>query len=167
MFHFRQVRSFVLPVVVAGLVPFLQIARFNPFRLELRLPLPALQLPLGLIFFLAGLLLLVNTIRLFHAVGQGTLAPWDPPRRLVTRGVYRYVRNPMISGVLFLLLGEAICAGSRAIFEWFLIVLVINTIYFKLSEEPGLVRRFGQEYITYRQHVPMWIPRVKPWNPDG
>lgn len=166
MLTFRQVRSFVLPVVVAGLVPFLLIAHFNPFRLEFHLPLLALQAPLGLIFFLTGLVLLVNTIRLFHTVGQGTLAPWDPPRRLVTRGVYRYVRNPMISGVLFLLLGEAICTGSRAIFIWFLAFVVINTTYFKLLEEPGLVRRFGQAYITYRQHVPMWIPRLKPWEPE-
>jgi protein-S-isoprenylcysteine O-methyltransferase Ste14 len=166
MRHFRQIRSFVLPITAAVIVPFLIIARYDPFRLDIRLPLPALQAPLGLAFFLAGLALLVLTVRLFHSVGQGTLAPWDPPRRLVTRGVYRYVRNPMISGVLFMLLGEAILGGSQGLFTWFILFLVINTTYFKLLEEPGLVRRFGQDYITYRQHVPMWIPRLKPWEPE-
>jgi protein-S-isoprenylcysteine O-methyltransferase Ste14 len=150
---------------VALVVPFLLVARFQPFGMNVFLPLPYLQVPLGLILFLVGLVLLVETIHLFAQVGQGTLAPWDPPRQLVVRGVYRYVRNPMISGVLFMLLGEAVLLGSAALLAWFLLALVINTMYFKLSEEPELVRRFGQEYITYRANVPMWIPRTRPWDP--
>lgn len=49
---------------------------------------------------------------------------------------------------------------------WFICIVVVNTIYFKLSEEPGLVKRFGTEYKQYRQNVPMWIPRLKPWRKD-
>ena len=67
-----------------------------------------------------GLVLLVATIRLFVTVGQGTLAPWEPPQRLVVRGVYRHVRNPMISGVIFVLLGAAVLAASLPLFGWFL-----------------------------------------------
>ncbi|OGO38290.1 MAG: hypothetical protein A2W35_18695 [Chloroflexi bacterium RBG_16_57_11] len=80
------------------------------------------------------------------------------------------MRNPMISGVLFTLVGEAILFGSCAIGIWGLLFFVINTIYFKASEEPRLVRRFGQEYLIYRANVPMWLPRLKPWqaeNKDG
>jgi protein-S-isoprenylcysteine O-methyltransferase Ste14 len=161
----RQIRSLVLPVVVAGIVPFLLVMRFQPFGLNTFLPLPAVQIPFGVLLFLAGVALLAMTIRLFGQVGQGTLAPWDPPRKLVVQGIYRYVRNPMISGVLFMLLGEAVLLGSAALMAWFLLALIVNTLYFKLSEEPGLVKRFGQEYITYRAHVPMWIPRGKPWDP--
>jgi hypothetical protein len=72
----------------------------------------------------------------------------------------------MISGVLFMLAGETVLCGSWAIAAWMLLFAAINTIYFKLSEEPGLVKRFGQEYVAYRAKVPMWLPRLKPWRPS-
>ena len=52
-----------------------------------------------------GVGMIAWTVALFAGVGQGTLAPWDPPERLVVRGPYRYVRNPMITGVVSVLLG--------------------------------------------------------------
>ena len=65
---------------------------------------------------------MVATIRLFVTVGKGTLAPWEPPQRLVVQGVYRHVRNPMISGVLCVLLGESVLTASLPLFRWFLVV---------------------------------------------
>lgn len=100
---------------------------------------------------------------LFARVGRGTLAPWDPTRHLVAAGPYRCVRNPMISGVALMLLGEAAFWGSRAVGLWAASFLAINHLYFVLSEEPGLERRFGQEYRTYKAEVPRWIPRLRPW----
>ena len=55
---------------------------------------------------------MVWTNRLFATIGHGTLAPWNPPEKLVVRGVYRHVRNPMITGVFCILLGEAVFFGS-------------------------------------------------------
>ena len=106
---------------------------------------------------------MVATIRLFVTVGKGTLSPWEPPQRLVVRGVYRHVRNPMISGVLFVLLGESALTASQPLFQWFLIFAVINAIYIPLLEEPGLVRRFGEGYQVYKRNVPRWVPRLTPW----
>jgi len=163
----RQIHALVLPVTVVLVAPFLLVTSFNPFRLEVSLPLPLLQIFLGGLIVLFGLALLVQTIRLFGQVGQGTLAPWDPPRRLVVQGVYRHVRNPMISGVLFMLLGEAVGLGSPVLLAWFALFLLLNLVYIKLLEEPMLVRRFGQEYIEYRANVPMWFPRLKPWEPGS
>ena len=80
-------------------------------------------------------------------------------------GVYRRVRNPMISGVFAILLGQAILLGSWPIFFWFLFFVVGNLLYMPLSEEPGLERRFGDDYHTYRANVPAWIPRRTPWTP--
>jgi protein-S-isoprenylcysteine O-methyltransferase Ste14 len=82
----------------------------------------------------------------------------------VVRGVYRHVRNPMISGVLFVLLGEALLTASRPLFGWFLSFALINAIYIPLLEEPGLVHRFGDGYRIYKRHVPRWIPRLTPWD---
>jgi protein-S-isoprenylcysteine O-methyltransferase Ste14 len=122
---------------------------------------------LGSALIAAGLLLVVSTIRLFATVGRGTLAPWDATTRLVVRGPYRYVRNPMISGVLLILLGEAALFASPALLAWFGVVLAVNAVYMPLVEEPGLQRRFGEEYERYRAHVPRWIPRLRPWDEPG
>jgi protein-S-isoprenylcysteine O-methyltransferase Ste14 len=113
-----------------------------------------------------GLTLMARTITLFARVGRGTLAPWDPPRRLVVRGIYRHVRNPMISGVLCVLLGEALLLGVPRLFGWFALFLLANLIYIPLFEEPGLLRRFGDDYRRYCAHVPRWIPRLRAWQDD-
>jgi protein-S-isoprenylcysteine O-methyltransferase Ste14 len=112
-----------------------------------------------------GLFLMGHTIALFVTIGKGTLAPWDPTQHLVVRGVYRYVRNPMISGVISILLGEALLFWSRGLLSWYAIFVVVNMIYMPLLEEPGLERRFGPEYLLYKQNVPRWIPQLKPWDP--
>jgi protein-S-isoprenylcysteine O-methyltransferase Ste14 len=112
-----------------------------------------------------GLLIMYKTISLFASVGEGTLAPWDPPRKLVVRGFYRYVRNPMISGVLSILLGEAAIFGSLALLVWFLVFFAFQAIYMPLVEERGLARRFGEDYLVYKRNVPRWIPRLTPWVP--
>lgn len=117
----------------------------------------------GVVVFIAGFGLFAWCLSLFARVGQGTLAPWDPTRRLVAVGPYQYVRNPMISGVLTMLLGEALLHGSRVIAIWAATFLVINQIYFMLIEEPGLERRFGAAYLEYKSAVPRWIPRTTPW----
>jgi 8-oxo-dGTP diphosphatase len=121
------------------------------------------RLMVGAICLLAGLTLAIWTIRLFQNKGKGTLAPWDATRHLITSGPYAYVRNPMITGIFLILTGEACLLGSYAIGIWTVLFLVINLIYFPLSEEPGLRARFGKEYDTYCQNVPRYIPRLTPW----
>jgi protein-S-isoprenylcysteine O-methyltransferase Ste14 len=85
------------------------------------------------------------------------------PVNLVVRGPYRHVRNPMISGVLFILLGEAAITASGWLLLWFAIFFMLQATSIRLSEEPHLTRRFGDEYVIYRQHVPRWIPRISAW----
>ena len=147
-----------LPGVVTILVPAGILRRTGAVNLGWGLP-PALGwLPwlLGLSLIGLGLLLVYRTISLFAGVGEGSLAPWDPPQKLVVRGVYRRVRNPMISGVLL---------GSSPLFVWFLVVFGVNAVYIPLVEERGLRTRFGEEYTNYRRNVPRWIPRLRPWTP--
>jgi protein-S-isoprenylcysteine O-methyltransferase Ste14 len=105
------------------------------------------------------------TVSLLERIGKGTLAPWDPTSRLVVSGPYRYVRNPMISGVLAVILGEAALFGSLPLLVWFGVVFAVNAVYFPLVEEPGLRRRFGEEYDAYRANVPRWLPRLRAWEP--
>lgn len=153
-----------LPFTVAVLVP-AWLARRNGVALALGdgAGRRAAQLA-GLALLAVGLLLFASSLRRFATEGEGTLAPWDPPRRLVLRGPYRYVRNPMISGVLFVLFGEALVLLSRPHLEWALMFLAINAIYIPLLEEPMLERRFGDAYREYRRHVRRFIPRLRPWD---
>ncbi len=120
--------------------------------------------PIAILALLTGLSLMVQTISLFYKRGKGTLAPWTPTQRLVVEGPYRFVRNPMISGVLCILIAESLFLKSAFIFGWALFFFTINYIYFIAKEEPDLVKRFGADYEEYRKNVPRWIPRSTPWN---
>ena len=105
----------------------------------------------------------VRVVRsLFARVGRGTLAPWDPTQRLVAVGPYRYLRNPMITGVATVLAGQALLTGSWILAAWMLAFVAVNFVYFVTVEEPGLERRFGDPYREYKARVPRWMPRRPP-----
>ena len=112
----------------------------------------------------AGVGLSMWSARLFLTFGEGTPAPWAPPKRFVVRGPYRYVRNPMITGVLMILCAEAIILQSWPIAVWMGVFFGANAVYFPLVEEKGLEKRFGAEYAEYKKHVGRWIPRLRAWN---
>ena len=130
-------------------------------------PPTALAFWLAILFAVPGGLLALWSTSLFFRFGEGTAAPWDPPQRFVVRGPYRYVRNPMILGVVLLLYAAALFFRSWSLASWATLFFVGNMIYFPLVEEPGLVKRFGDDYTVYRRHVPRWIPRPNPWPPRG
>jgi protein-S-isoprenylcysteine O-methyltransferase Ste14 len=109
-----------------------------------------------------GFILFIWCVNLFAIVGQGTLAPWDPTQKLVVLGPYRLVRNPMISGVAMMLIGQSLFWGSWVIALWAGIFILVNHVYFIVSEEPGLEKRFGERYLEYKARVPRWFPRLKP-----
>lgn len=161
----RHIRAIaLLPFTVTVVIPGLIVYFAGATHIGWDLPAPLRFLP----FLLAGLLIALGltsfgwTVALFAAVGRGTLAPWDPTQRLVVLGPYRHMRNPMISGVLSVLLGEAALLGSLPLSIWFLSFLALNQLYISLFEEPDLERRFGDDYRRYKQNVPRWVPRLRP-----
>lgn len=155
----------VLPGTVAVLVPAtLQLATRGPTALMKFAAVDTPQFWAAVVLSGFGLSFGLWTMALFWRIGQGTPAPWDPPARLVVKGPYRHVRNPMITSVLAILLAETCIYQSPAIAIWFAIFLLGNLIYFPLSEEPSLAKRFGDDYELYRQHVSRWLPRLTPWD---
>lgn len=96
----------------------------------------------------------------FAIGGKGTPAPIDPPKELVVRGLYKYVRNPMYVGVLTLLIGESFWFQSIQMFEYALLVFSLFFAFVVFYEEPVLKRKFGESYMVYRTEVPRWIPRL-------
>jgi protein-S-isoprenylcysteine O-methyltransferase Ste14 len=164
----KQTRAILLlPGMVIVVIPMiiLYLTGINWLPSPWNIVLPAI----GCVFVISGLILMVSTIQLFIMVGKGTLAPFDPTQKLVVLGVYRHVRNPMIVGVFCILFGETLCFASPLLLGWFFVAVLLNVIYIPLVEEPGLVKRFGNDYLLYKENVPRWIPRLKPWDglPDG
>jgi len=125
----------------------------------------------GLLLIVAGCLLvafglgmLIWTVILFDRIGEGTLAIGSPVK-LVVRGPYRHVRNPMMTGVFCIQLGAAVATTSLWLFGWFALFFTLTLIAIRTVEEPHLRRRFGADYDEYRRHVPRWIPQLHAWEP--
>jgi protein-S-isoprenylcysteine O-methyltransferase Ste14 len=163
--HLRAVG--LLPGVGALFVPGAILLATREVNVGWGLPgaVAALPVLLGAALIAAGLTLMYRTIFLFAREGGGTLAPWDPTTRLVVRGPYRHVRNPMITGVLAVLLGECALLGSWPLLVWAGIFALANGLWMPLVEEPALERRFGDDYRDYRRNVPRWLPRPTAWSP--
>lgn len=114
----------------------------------------------GLVLVVAGAALVTRSVGWFVRVGGGTLAPWDPTRALVSAGAYAYCRNPMKAGLFGVLAGEALLLMSAPIAAWLAAFALVNIVYIRVSEEPGLRARFGRAYVDYCERVPRWIPHV-------
>jgi len=95
----------------------------------------------------------------FVFIGKGTPAPFDPPRKLVIRGPYRFVRNPMYMGAGMTLAGAALHYQSLSIFIYACLFFLITHLFVVLYEEPTLRRTFGDEYEAYFGRVSRWLPR--------
>jgi len=163
--HWRDIA--LLPGTVTLVVPAIILAKTGPMAVGWGLRGPAVLLPftVGALLVAAGLAMWARTVLLFASYGEGTLAPWEPTQNLVVRGPYRYVRNPMITAVIAILLGEAAIYGSLAVLAWALAFFGLNVTYIPLVEERALEERFGESYREYKKNVPRWIPRLRPWQP--
>lgn len=96
----------------------------------------------------------------FAVVGEGTPLPFDPPRRLVVRGPYRFVRNPMAIGVALALTGAALYYQSTGLIAFTGVFVLVIHVFVVLYEEPTLRRMFGDEYEAYARRVRRWWPRI-------
>ncbi|NYI04821.1 methyltransferase family protein [Allostreptomyces psammosilenae] len=163
----RRLRALMLPITMAGIIPGVLLWAFGGWSVDASPTARLLAAAVGVALALAGLAMLVWTVTLFERVGRGTLGPWDPPTRLVLRGPYRHVRNPMMTGVLAMQLGEAVALRSWPLAAWFLLFGTAVVIAVPVWEEPRLAERFGAEYARYRGNVPRWLPRPRAWHPPA
>ena len=113
--------------------------------------------PLGLLPLLVGCAGLLWCVRDFYVFGKGTLAPWSPPHRLVTAGLYRYSRNPMYVSVLLILLGWAAAFGERGLYWYTLVVAIAFHVRVVMAEEPWLRRTHAAAWDDYVRRVRRWL----------
>lgn len=125
------------------------------------------RIEMGFISFLAiplwliGASIVLRCFWDFTFKGQGTPAPIDPPKELVVTGFYRYVRNPIYVGVVFIFVGHFLWFGYWALLIYTLFSFIGVHAFIIYYEEPTLKRKFGAAYDDYCQRVPRWIPRLK------
>ncbi len=151
--------TILMPGSALVLIPWL-LLRGQPSPHVETIDVPAV---IGSILGIAGVSVLLYCVRDFAVSGRGTLAPLDPPRKLVRVGLYRHVRNPMYVGVVLALIGEAIFFESEVLGFYAAIVALSFHLFVVLFEEPSLRALFGADYEKYRASVPRWIPRLRPW----
>ena len=113
----------------------------------------------GMILGATGAAVALSCILTFALVGKGTPAPFDPPRRLVVRGPYRFVRNPMYVGAGLALAGAAIFYRSLALGGYTGLFLLTMHAFVVIYEEPTLRQTFGNDYDEYCGKVWRWWPR--------
>lgn len=165
----RHVLSFLLaPVTMTLVIPGLIVLWADVRMPDLTSPLQVVLVIVGALLIASGVGMLFWTVYLFDRVGKGTLGVGEvmgQPVNLVVRGPYRHVRNPMISGVCAILIGEAALLASGWLLLWAAIFFTMLTTSIQIWEEPHLTRRFGEDYLTYRRNVPRWIPQWTAWDP--
>jgi protein-S-isoprenylcysteine O-methyltransferase Ste14 len=162
----KRGRTLLTPVgaVVFGLFTTLFVGSALAFDKWLGLPK---IIPMPISFYIGTPLLVVGTSvtgwSVIHFLKfKGTPVPANPPPKLVTSGPYAYTRNPMLTGIFFLLFGIGAVVGSISlIFIFTPLFILVNMWELKEIEEPELVRRLGEEYIAYRNKTPMFIPKIR------
>ena len=121
--------------------------------------------PLGAALAAVGAAVLLEAFVRFAWQGLGTPAPVYPTNRLIVRGTYRFVRNPMYLAVEAVILGQAAFFGSFELVIYAAMIAVAFYLFVILAEEPVLKRHFPGEYRRYAANVHRWLPRLTPWRP--
>jgi protein-S-isoprenylcysteine O-methyltransferase Ste14 len=144
--------TIVVPGTVAVCVPLL-VTRD-------RSPASGLLFACALLVLSLGAMIYAWCVWDFARFGRGTPAPMDAPKRLVSRGLYRYTRNPMYVGVLTFILGWALMFRAPVLIVYALVIGVWFHLFILFYEEPHLRREFGSGYDEYCARVRRWLPRL-------
>jgi protein-S-isoprenylcysteine O-methyltransferase Ste14 len=158
-----KAKLFIAPIVGASYIGLIVIFILLSRVVDRWLSLPKVSfypvshiLGYGILSF--GLFLMVLSMAYFLKV-RGTPVPFSPPPKLVANGPYRFIRNPMLTGIFIQLFGLAVAFGSLSLaFIFMPLFILINVWELKKIEEPELARRLGEAYIEYKEQVPMFFP---------
>jgi len=128
------------------------------------LQMPGWQRQLGIQLLLLLAIPGVSAVMEFAQRGNGTPIPYDPPKRLVTSGIYRYCTNPMqLSCALVMLLWAAMLHNP-----WLVLAAAMSSLYSAgiagWDERQDLDTCFGQDWRRYRSAVPSWRFRLLPYH---
>ena len=117
--------------------------------------------------YLAPLLIpaviLVSALRQFAVEGDGTAFPYDPPKRLVTRGVYAYLSNPMQVGICLSMAWWGVVTGSLPVSASAGVAVVLFLVFKDICNGSCAIGEQDPNWEIYQREVPRWIPRTTAW----
>ncbi len=144
-----------LPAIFSGIIP-IAISNTDPWR-------GVGYYGFGMFTIVIGLVVLLQCVRDFYVSGNGTLAPWAPPKKLVIAGLYRYTRNPMYIGVLIIVSGIALISASPLVTLYLLFFAAVFHLRVVFYEENWLAKHFSDDWVKYKIEVSRWIPKITPY----
>jgi protein-S-isoprenylcysteine O-methyltransferase Ste14 len=154
----RFVRAHLYGAGVIGLFVVLPVFLLRRFDGYVPITIPELARYPGLLVLLGGAVLSYTSFWFFITKGRGTAFPTEPPKEMVIRGPYCYVRNPMYVGNLAIIFGEALLFASPVLLLYAIGMCVVTHVYVTGSEEPVLTQRYGERYLQYVRTTPRWLP---------
>jgi protein-S-isoprenylcysteine O-methyltransferase Ste14 len=142
--------------VILGLFIFVSLWMDKFFRLSNSFP-PLLSIVVSVPIFALGLSLPLWSVFYFIKT-RGLSVLLNPPPKLITAGPYAYSRNPMVTGIIMLLLGLGVSLRSTSlVFVFTPLFILLNVLELRVIEEPELEKRFGNEYLEYKKKVPRFF----------
>jgi protein-S-isoprenylcysteine O-methyltransferase Ste14 len=161
----KRLRIILTPTAALLFYGFIVCSVFAALWVDGWLSLPRFNsswsLGLSVLLMLPGCLMGGWSVIAFFRTG-GTPVPFNPPPRLVTTGLYAYVRNPMFLGGFLFLLGLGVLLGSISLTLIFMpLLMLVYVFYVKAVEEKEMEKKFGPEYLEYKKRLPMFIPRAE------
>jgi len=161
----KRLRIILTPVAAFLFYGFIVLSVFASLWVDGWLSLPRFNSPwsrgLSVLLLLPGCLMGGWSIIAFFWTG-GTPVPFNPPPRLLTTGLYAYVRNPMFLGGFLFLLGLGVLLGSISLTLIFApLLMLVYVFYVKAVEEKEMEKKFGREYLEYKERVPRFVPRAE------
>jgi protein-S-isoprenylcysteine O-methyltransferase Ste14 len=157
---FIAVRAAIFATGFIFLWGWVAVSLHNRYDGAVRFTLPGWAQPLGVAMMVLGGIVAFACVATFVIRGQGTAAPFDPPRKLVAVGPYRFMRNPMYIGGFLVLLGFGLLERSITILLFTLPFLLLAHFFVIGYEEPHLRATFGAGYEEYCRSVRQWWPRL-------
>jgi len=161
-----KTKLLLTPIVASLYLGLIALFVFISFIMDRLLLFPSIvpllwSLVAGVLLIIMGFILMIFSVIYFVKV-KGTPVPFNPPPTLVTTGPYKYMRNPMLTGIFIQLFGLGIlCHSISLLFIFTPLFILLNIWELKNIEEPELEKRIGKEYTEYKKRVPMFFPFIK------
>ncbi len=157
-----KIKSFLFGLMV-GIVIFILLPYFMMI-INNQLSLPVFNHTflkiIGLVLVVSGVFVFLFNTFAFRRFGKGTPVPIEPPKELVAVGLYKYVRNSMYLGYFGIFFGEFLIFGHLLLLFYTIVFVILTHLYVVFVEEPGLMKRFGNNYKQYFKSVPRWFPNL-------